>query len=312
MFVGIDVSKKKLDVSVRPSGLAFSVDNSAAGFAVLQSRLATLERSVTLIVLEATGGYERAATHMLLDAGYDVSVANARQVRDFAKALGVLAKTDAIDAGVIAQFAELLHPRLRLREKTDAEWQQAEGVLLRRRQLVDMRAQEKVRSLQVAGRLRAAVQRHISWLSDEIRAAEDELDEFLRNRMKKELDLLESIPGIGPTSARTLLLDVPELGKLTRRQAASIVGVAPMNVDSGEHRGKRRIRGGRMEPRNVLYMAATAICFRKDSFFKETYDSLIARGKDHKVAIVAVIRKIIVIANAVLRSGNAWVDPRPA
>ncbi len=305
MFVGVDVSKKKLDVFIRPIGESFVVGNDAEGHAELARRCSLAKASIVLF--ESTGGYERAATHVLLEQNIDVAVVNPARTRDFAKALGKLAKTDAIDAEVIAEYAEIA--KVRLLVKTDEETQQATEQLVRRRQLVDMRAQEKTRLQQVGRKVRPSVLKLIQHLDEQIGETEKDIDRFLRERLDKKLALLDSIPGFGDVVKRTLLLQVPELGQLTRQQVAALVGLAPFNVDSGEHRGQRHIKGGRSEPRAVLYMAAVSV-LRGKTVFGQFYRTLIGKGKPPKVAITAVCRKMLVTANAVLRDGKPWA-PQP-
>lgn len=304
MFVGIDVSKKTLDVFIRPLGHRFAVTNDEPGWASLVERC--LAAKADIVVFESTGGYERDASHVLMDAGLNVAVVNAGQVRAFGKALGVLAKTDSLDAEVIAHFAEAVNPRLATR--VDDETQHAQALLVRRRQLVDMRTMEKTRLLQGKGAVRAGIQKHINWLNEQIKDVENDIDNFLRERLAEEEKLLASIPGFGEVSRRTLLLDVPELGKLSRKQVASLVGLAPFNVDSGQQRGQRHIRGGRAEPRSVLFMAAMS-AIRSKSPFAAFYLRLRAAGKKPKVALTAVARKMLVVANAVLRSRVPWAAP---
>jgi transposase len=301
MFVGVDVSKGKLDIFIRPQGDRFTVANDASGHGELVARCAAAKADV--VVFESTGGYERDATHALMQAGFNVAVVNAAQVRYFGKATGVLAKTDTIDAEVIAHFAEAVRPRLLL--KRDADEEAAREVLQRRRQLVDMRTQEKARMQQAHGRVRDDVKAHITWLNAQIAKFEDDVDTYLRGRLGKEDELLASIPGFGDVTRRTLLLEMPELGTLTRKEAAALAGLAPYNVDSGAQRGQRHIRGGRREPRTVLFMAALAAA-RRPGEFGDMYRRLRAAGKKAKVALIAVCRKMIVVANAVLRSKTPW------
>lgn len=301
MFVGVDVSKKTLDVFVRPAGDRLKVANDAAGHVLLVE--ACKKHKASIVVFESTGGYERDATHALLDAGVNVAVVNAAQIRSFGKALGVLAKTDSIDAEVIAHFAQVIEVRTLV--KRDAEEEAAAELLLRRRQLVDMRSQEKVRALQARGAVRDNIHEHIGWLNKQLTEVENGIDKFLRDKLAKEEELLDSIPGLGVVSRRTLLLEMPELGKMNRKEAAALAGLAPFNVDSGEQRGQRHIRGGRAELRSILFMAAMAAS-RTDTVFGETYDRLIKAGKESKVAFVAVARKLLVVANAVLRTGQPW------
>lgn len=306
MFVGVDVSKKKLDVFFRPNGEKLSVANTAEGHQALCERCAA--NNADIVVFESTGGYERDATHALMDIGLNVAVVNAAQIRSFGKALGVLAKTDSIDAEVIAHFAEVI--KVRCLVKRSAEEEEAAALLVRRRQLVDMRAQEKTRLQQSRGAVRDGITKHIRWLSEQIDDVEDDIDTFLREQLSEKEALLDSIPGIGDVSKRTLLLEMPELGTMTRKEAAALAGLAPFNVDSGQHRGQRHIRGGRRELRAVIFMAAMS-ARKTESCFKELYDRLIKAGKAPKLAIVAVARKLIVVANAVLRSGESWQPRSP-
>jgi transposase len=300
IFVGIDVSKRRLDIAVRPTGEAFHVDNNEAGIAGLNERLASLKP--TLIVLESTGGYERDVAFNLSSARMPVAVVNARQIRDFAKATGKLAKTDTLDAAVIAQFAEVVRPALRELPIANRELDEK---LQRRRQLVDMRAQEKTRLQQTRGEIRKGIQSHISYLTREIIALENEIDGALRERMDTELRLLRSVPGVGPETARTLLIELPELGTLTRRQVSALVGLAPMNHDSGAMRGQRHIRGGRTSVRRVLFLAAF-VGRRLNPVLKALYERLRLSGKPYKVCMVACARKLLVIVNALLRERRAW------
>lgn len=301
MFVGVDVSKKTLDIFFHPVEERLSVANNAVGHGVLVERCKA--NKADIVVFESTGGYERDATHALMEAGLRVAVVNAAQIRSFGKALGVVAKTDSIDAKVIAKFAKAIEVRCLV--KRSAEEEEAAERLVRRRQLVDMRAQEKTRLHQTRGAVRAGINKHIQWLNEQIREVEDNIDKFLREQLSDKEELLDSIPGLGDVSKRTLLLEMPELGTMTRKQAAALAGLAPFNVDSGQQRGQRHIRGGRRELRAVLFMAAMS-ARKKESSFKELYDRLIKAGKARKVAIVAVARKLLVVANAVLRSGQAW------
>ncbi len=304
VFVGVDVSKKRLDAFIRPLGERFSVPNDAEGHATLVQRCLTAKAAI--VVFESTGGYERDATHALMEAGVNVAVVNAAQVRHFGKALGFLAKTDNLDAEVIAHFAEAANPRLLV--KRDEEEEEARELLQRRRQLVDMRTQEKCRVLQARGSVRESVKRHIGWLNEQIAGVETDVDKFLRSRLDEQEELLKTIPGFGNVTRRTLLLEMPELGTMNRREAAALAGLAPFNVDSGEQRGQRHIRGGRVAPRSVLFMAAVA-AIRGKSVFSEMYHRLKDAGKPAKVALIAVTRKMLVVANAVLRSKTPWAPP---
>jgi transposase len=305
-FVGIDVAKAHLDVHLRPQGEAFRLANDPAGVADLVARLAAARPA--LIVLEATGGLEYPAAAALAAAGLPVAVVNPRQARDFAKAMGQLAKTDALDAATLAEFAERVRPDPR--PLPDATARALDALVQRRRQLVEMRVAEQNRlAAAIAAPVRASLQAHIAWLSKQLDRVERELAAAVEAspvwRVKDEL--LQGIKGVGPTVARTLLATLPELGHLTRQQIAALVGLAPVNRDSGQKTGRRSIGGGRAEVRSVLYLAAlTAV--RCNPALRAFSDRLKAAGKAGKVRLVAVARKLLTIANAVVRDGRAW-DP---
>jgi transposase len=308
VFVGIDVSKARLDVAA--DGLApFAVDNTPEGVAGLVARLVPLRPA--LVVLEATGKLEVAAVAALAAAGLPVAVINPRQARDFAKAMGRLAKTDAIDAAVLAEFARRIRPEVR--PLPDEAARELDALLGRRRQLIGMRTMEQNRlSAGPAGRVRRDLEAHLKWLDGRIARVDEELDERVRSSpaWREKDDLLRGVPGIGPVVSRTLLAGVPELGRLTNKQAAALVGLAPMADDSGSRRGPRRVAGGRGVVRSALYMAAQA-ARRYNPVLKEFADRLEAAGKKPKVVLVAVARKLVVIANAILRSKKPW-DPATA
>jgi transposase len=306
LFVGIDVAKARLDVHVRPTGLAFALANDPAGHADLAARLAPLRPA--LVVLEATGGLEYPVAAALAAAGLAVAVVNPRQVRAFAEAEGRLAKTAALDAAVLAHFAEALRPPAR--PLPDAAARDFEAVLARRRQLLEMRAAEQNRLGQAAtAAVRASLQAHIDWLSRQLDKVEKALAAAVEAspvwRAKDEL--LQSIKGVGPTLSRTLLAALPELGTLTRQQVAALAGLAPRNRDSGQRRGQRCISGGRPEVRSLLYMAALSAA-RYNPALRAFSERLRRVGKAAKVRLVAVARKLLTIANAVLRDGRPW-DP---
>jgi transposase len=251
-FVGIDVAKAQLDIALRPSGERWAVSNDASGVATLVDRLQGLHP--TLIVLEATGGLERLGTSALATAGLPVVVVNPRQARDFARATGQLAKTDALDARALAHFADVIRPIPR--PLPDAQTQELRALLGRRQQLVVMRTAEQNRLAGTHGRLQTDIEAHITWLNERLAMLDDDLEALLRASplWRENDDLLQSAPGIGPVCAQTLLLELPELGTLTRQQIAALVGVAPLNCDSGTLRGRRMIWGGRAHVRTVLYM----------------------------------------------------------
>lgn len=304
-FVGIDVSKDHLDVAMRP-GAAFRTTNDPAGIAELVGRLHAA--GVTLVVLEATGGYELAVAGELLRAGVPAAVVNPRQARRFAGALGYLAKNDRIDAAVLAHFAEAVRPEPR--PLPDAAQVALEAILARRRQLLEMLTMERNR---LAGCRAAAVRRdleaHIRWLERRLGRVESELAEAVRSSpaWREKEDLLRGVPGLGPVASRTLLAALPELGRLGSRQVAALAGLAPMDDESGRRRGARRIAGGRAEVRAVLYMAALS-ARRHNPTLRAFAERLKAAGKRPKVVLIAVARKLLVIANAILRTGQPW-DP---
>ena len=304
LFLGLDVAKDRLDAHVRPVGTARQFDNTPEGIDALVAWVRTLDPA--LIVLEASGGYERAALTALSLGGLRVALVNPKRVRDFAKAVGRRAKTDAIDAAVLAQFAETLRPAVWVMPAADAQVLQA--LLVRRAQLVGMRTAEQNRlaSLTVS-RVRRSVQNVIRTLQREIRQADKDLGAAIRAcpEWKAKDDLLQSIPGIGAGVSRTLLAEMPELGTLTPGQAAALAGVAPMNRDSGRFRGKRMIAGGRSLVRSMLYLAGHA-ARRGNATLQAFSDRLKAAGKAPKVIRIALARKLLIIANAVLRDNTAW------
>jgi transposase len=305
-FVGIDVSKSTLDVAVRPDGTHRSVPNTDEGFDQLVDLLRPL--GPVLVVLEATGGYQRRVVAALSVAGVPVAVVNPARAREFAKALGRLAKTDAVDAAMLAEFAERIRPAAR--SLPDAQAQKMQELLGRRGQLVGMRTMEKNRlGTAVSRTVRRSIEAHLAWLDEQIGAAEEELDAAIESSdvWKAKDELLQSIPGIGPGVARTLLFELPELGTLSREQIAALVGVAPMNRESGRWSGKRFIVGGRAVVRNVVYMATHAA--RKwNPALKAFADRLEAAGKPAKVVLIAVARKLLITANAILRDKKMWCD----
>jgi transposase len=291
-FVGIDVAKATLEVVLSTAPTPRQFANDAAGHAALLAALTPL--APTLIVLEATGGYERDVTVALAAAALPVVVVNPRQVRDFAKATGHLAKTDRLDAAVLAQFAAQLQPAVR--PVADAAAQELRDVVTRRRQLVEMLGQERNRLPAARGRIRRELQSHVRWLERRIHETDDDLRQAIERspvwRVKD--DLLQSVPGIGRTVARTLLALLPELGTLDRKQIAALVGVAPLNRDSGQWRGSRQVWGGRAPVRAMLYMAAL-VATRHNPVLKRFYQRLRGAGKPGKVALVATMRKLLTI-----------------
>ncbi len=310
-FVGIDVSKAVLDVAVRPAGDAWSVANSPEGIAQLVDRLR--EIAPKLIVLEASGGLERRAIAALAGARLPVVAVNPRQVRDFAKATGRLAKTDAIDAEVLALFAERIRPEVR--PLPDEETQELQALVVRRRQVVDMITAEKNRlsAAPPSKRVRTAIGKTIKWLQKQLEEIDNDLDGAVRKSpaWREKDDLLNSVKGVGPVLSRTLLSMVPELGTLGRRQISALIGVAPLNRDSGTQRGRRSVWGGRASVRAVLYMCALA-AIRSNPAIRAFYERLVAAGKLPKVAIVACMRKLLTILNAILRTKTPWTSEKAA
>ena len=305
-FVGIDVSKDQLDVAIRPDGTHTQVPNTDDGFDPLVARLRPL--GPVLIVLGATGGYQRRVVAALSLAGLPVVVINPARAREFAKALGRLAKTDAVDAAILAEFAERVRPPVR--PLPDAQAQKMQELLARRAQLVGMRTMEKNRLGTAVDRtVRRSLEAHVTWLNKPIDDAEDELGEAIEQSdvWKAKDELLQSIGGIGPGVSRVLLFDLPELGTLTREPIAALAGLAPLNRDSGRWSGKRFISGGRATVRSAVYMAAHAA--RKwNPALKAFADRLEEAGKPAKVVLIAVARKLLIIANAILRDKKPWRD----
>ncbi|QKT03748.1 IS110 family transposase [Ectothiorhodospiraceae bacterium 2226] len=309
-FVGIDVSKQWLDVALQSQERAWQVPNDEAGVAQLVAQLGDL--SPALIVLEATGGLETAAVSGLAAAGLPVVVVNPRQVRDFAKSLGRLAKTDRLDAYVLARFAEAVRPEVR--PLRDAQAQELEALRARRAQLVQMLAMEKNRLSGAPKSVRPSIKALIRHLEQQLRETDHRLRALLRESpLWRQLDdLLQSVPGIGKVCSITLVSALPELGRLNRRQIAALVGVAPLNRDSGTLRGRRTIWGGRAAVRSALYMA-TVTAVRCNPIIRTFYQRLVAAGKRPKVALVACMRKLLTIINVMVRTQTPWrvVDGGP-
>jgi transposase len=305
VFVGIDVSSKNLDVATRPTNKQLRVSNDAQGHLAI---VETLRGQAVLVVLEPTGGYERPLVVALVEAKIPVAVVNARQIRDFAKSRGKLAKTDKIDAQMLAAFAEANRPEPR--EIPDEEARGLEALVSRRRQLVDMRATEMARRDLASKIVRPSIEKVIKLLTEEI----DDVDRDLGTRIKKNSvwcakdALLQSPKGVGPVLSRTLMALVPELGTLGRKQIAALIGVAPFNNDSGTKRGRRSCWGGRAAVRSVLYMA-TVVAAIHNPVIAATYKRLVSRGKLVKVALVACMRKLLTMLNAMVRDGRPWSPP---
>jgi transposase len=303
VFVGIDVAKAQRDIALRPTGERWEVSNDETGIAALVVRLQAVQPM--LIVLEATGGYHRAVVAALAAAALPLVVVNPRQVRDFAKATGQLAKTDKLDARAVAHFAEAVRPALR--PLPDTQTEELRALLARRRQLIAMRTAEQNRLENVPQRLRADIEAHIAWLNQRVAALDDDLDTTLRasSVWREREPLYRSVPGIGPVCARTLLLDLPELGTLSRQRIAALVGVAPFNRDSGTLRGTRTTWGGRAHVRATLYMS-TLVAVRYNPVLKRFYERLRTAGKVAKVALTACMRKLLTILNAMVKHQKPW------
>jgi transposase len=304
MFVGIDISKAHLDVHIRPSGRSFRASNDEAGIASVVEELRGVQP--VLIVMEPTGGYEAPVAASLALASFAVAVVNARQVRDFAKALGRLAKTDKIDAAVLAHFAEAVRPEAR--PPVDAATLELQQHMARRKQLVEMLTAETNRMYGArAEKLRKQIYEHVKWLRKQLRDVDNDIDGQLRASKvwREKDDLLQSMPGVGRVLARTLLADLPELGTLDRRKIAALVGVAPLNNDSGKSSGRRMTWGGRAPVRAVLYMATLAAT-KYNPVIRAMYQRLTSAGKPKRSALVACMRKVLVVLNAMMRNSRPW------
>ena len=303
IFVGMDVSKAWLDIAVHEKEETFRASNDEIGIAGLVKRLKKLKAS--LIVLEPTGGFEMLVVAQLTHAGLPVAVVNAKRVRDFARATGQIAKTDKLDAKVLAHFAAAVRPAIRSL-RTEQE-EQLTALMTRRRQVIDMLTVEKNRLVTVRAKMRTEIEAHLQWLSNSLKKLDQEIEEFVESLpVWKEKDaLLQSVPGIGRISSATLLAMLPELGLLNRQEIAALVGVAPVNKDSGQKRGRRRVYGGRADVRSVLYMAALS-AKKFNPVIRKFYERLIQHGKEKKVALTACMRKLLVILNAMLHSNQPW------
>jgi transposase len=307
-FVGIDVSKAELDVYVRPAGTHWTVPNDAEGHAQLVHRLRPV--APTLIVLEATGGLERPASYVLAEAKLPVVVVNPRRTRDFARSLGLLAKTDRLDAQALAHFADAVRPEPR--DLPDQETRDLSAKLSRRRQLTDILTSERNRLYSASCCIQESIRAHITWLQDEIATLEEEIDVLIQvnAQWRAQIRQLAAVKGVGQITAYTLTADLPELGQLNRKQIAALVGVAPLNNDSGARRGKRFVQGGRAAVRTALYMAALSAS-RFNPTIKSFYERLTNAGKPKKVALTACMRKLLTILNAMVKNGTDW-DPNYA
>ena len=305
VFVGVDVSKAHLDVGVSSSDEVTSLPNSEDGIAELVRGLGEL--APALVVMEATGGFELPAAAAVAAAGLAVVIANPRQVRDFAKATGQLAKTDEVDARILALFAERVRPPVRPLPDDDAR--ALDAIIGRRRQIIEMLTAEKNRLGFALEPVQKGIRKHIRWLERQLEDVDRDLDDRIRASpvWKAKSDLLRDVPGVGPNLARTLIAELPELGQLSHKQIAALVGVAPFPRDSGVMRGRRMVWGGRAPVRSALYMSTWSAC-KWNPVIRVFYQRLRASGKPPKVAQVACMRKLLTILNAMLRDGRKW-DP---
>jgi transposase len=303
LFVGIDVSKDHLDYALYNEKGSQRVDNNEAGIAKLVTSLK--DRQVTLVVVESTGGLEMPVVAALLHEQVPTAIANPARVRSFAKALGKLAKTDAIDSQILALFAQSVRPRVH--ELPSEQAQALSALLMRRRQLIEMLTMERNRLFSVHKSQRPRLEAHITWLQKELDQFNQDLDQMIRDTpaWKAKDEQLRSTPGVGPVLSTTLLAEVPELGLLNRKEIAAVVGVAPFNKDSGNLRGRRMIQGGRAHVRTILYMA-TLSAIRYNPVIHTFYDRLKKAGKPFKVAMVACMRKLLTILNAMIKNGTCW------
>lgn len=306
LFVGIDVSKRRLDVAFGPDGLVSQYGNDADGIAKLVGKLQ--EMKPTLVVLESTGGLEQPALLAIDQAGIAVALINPSRVRHFAQSIGLLAKTDKLDAQLLARFARDTKPERSILPSDQDR--QLSALAKRRKQVLDMLTAEKNRLGTTSPELQPFVQEHIDWLEEHLKKVEEEIDAFNQKdpaRSRKQA-ILRSFKGIGPVNATTLSADLPELGRLDKKKIAALTGVAPFNHDSGRHRGRRRIKGGRAYVRQTLYMAAVC-AIRCNPVIRSFYQSLLKRGKEKKVALVACMHKMLIILNAMVRDGQSWHLP---
>jgi len=307
-FIGIDVSKNTLDIATYASGKKWQFSNDEAGISRFMETIG--EITPALVVMESTGGYEAPVAYALYHSGIPVAVINPREVRDFAKATKKLAKTDRIDAQVLAHFAAVIQPEPR--PLSDEQAQELEAMIARRRQVIEMLTAERNRLHTARKPVRAAIKAHIDYLEKELSQIDAELKGKIEESpiQREKYNMLQSVPGVGPNLAATLLIELPELGTLNRRQIAALVGVAPLNHDSGNKRGKRSPWGGRSQVRAALYMAAL-VAARHNPIISQFYTRLCAEGKAKKVALVACMRKLIIILNSMLKHHVIWHPSQP-
>ena len=305
--IGIDVCKRFLDIHVYPTGQCWRVPNTLVGLLAVRSQFPE-PAHVKRVVLESTGGYEREAALWLSQAGYPVAVINARPGRNFARAMNQQAKTDQVDAQVLALFGDKVNPPVR--PLASEAQQQLDDLVTRRRQLVDILTAERNRMALLRGKAQANVEGHIEWLTEQIKELDNEIEAQIQacQAWQQTQKLVMTVPGVGKVMSSTLVSALPELGELNHKQIAALVGVAPFNYDSGQMRGKRRVSGGRANVRQVLFMAAM-VAVRYNPVLKEFYERLLQRGKEKKVALVACMHKLLTILNAIVKQGRVWAAP---
>jgi transposase len=304
IWIGIDVCKDWLDVHIRPQGVILRLPNCEAGVKDLINQLPASTK-VGRVILEATGGMELTAALTLHQAGFPVVVINPRQSRNFAKATNQLAKTDKVDAKILAFFGEAILPELRT--MAEEETRQLNDLVTRRRQIVEMLTAERNRLSAIRGKARADIEANIEWLNQRLKGMDEQIAEQVKECLQwsEQQQILTTVPGVGKVVATTLISALPELGSLSSKQISSLVGLAPMNCDSGKMRGKRRITGGRAQVRSVLYMA-TLVATRHNAVIRNFYNSLIERGKLKKVALTACMHKLLIILNAMVKQKTPW------
>jgi transposase len=306
VYVGIDISKDELEVAVWQEGTTKQYANTSKGIKKLMAEIS--QQPIKLIVVEATGGYEYQLVLLMLEGGLPVALVNPTRIRRFAQASGKMAKTDKLDAQVLAHFGQAMHPEVRV-QKSELE-EQISLKITRRRQLIGMITAEKNRLGTARGSSIKSVKRHLEWMETELALLEAEMFELFQEHpsYQKKIDTLVSVPGVGPVTALTLIAQMPELGLVNRQEIAALAGVAPLNRDSGRRKGRRHTFGGRSGVRSVLYMAALSAT-KHNPVIKAFYERLLANGKEKKVALTACMRKLLVILNAMARDQQAWVYP---
>ena len=304
-FVGIDVSKDRLDGFIRPQGVSFSEEYTDQGVEVVVEHM--VKTRPNIILLEATGGYETRIVAALAHHGFPVVLINPRQVRDFAKATGKLAKTDKIDAEVLAHFAEAVRPQVR--HLPDQNQKELAALMSRRCQLVEISVMEKNRIHRATKLIKNRIQAHLDWLKTEIDKIDKEISEFIKKSpiLQRKAEIVKSMTGIGPTISRALVSHVPELGIINEKKICALVGVAPFNCDSGVFKGKRIVWGGRKQIRSILYMGVLA-AVRFNKVIRTFYQKLVGKGKPKKVALTACMRKVLTILNAMVKSDSFWIE----